>query len=221
MKKEFILGVLSFLSFGAFAQMAPSLGVRAGVVNATISGDAANSLNSVVDYTNGAVNSSGRTGFFAGAYVSLPVGNQVTIEPGLYYTQKGYEMKGELGIKGAEFIGANARARLTSHYIDLPVLVKAAFGGLQVFAGPQVSYLASADLRTTAGLLGFNLLNKTMSATEQFNRWDAAVTGGVGYQFENGLNINASYDHGLSRVDAGKSMNAYNRSVKVGIGYSF
>jgi hypothetical protein len=139
----------------------------------------------------------------------------------LYYTQKGYELKGELGIKGAEFIGANARARLTSHYIDLPVVLKADLGGFQVFAGPQVSYLASAGVRTTAGILGFNLLNKKMDATEQLNRWDAGITGGVGYKFVNGVNITAAYDHGLSRVDAGQSMNAYNRSVKVGVGFNF
>ena len=220
MKKQIILSALALFSLHAFAQQAPSFGIRGGVVNATISGDAANSLNSVVDYTNGAVTSSGRTGFYGGAYAAIPVGSGVSIEPGIYYTQKGYELKGELGIKGAEFIGANAKAKLTSHYIDIPVLVKANLGGLQLFAGPQISYLASANLRTTAGLLGFNLLNKTMNATEQFNRLDAAITGGVGYQFGNGVNISASYDHGLSRVDAGKSMNAYNRGVKVGIGFA-
>ena len=71
----------------------------------------------------------------------------------------------------------------------MPVLVKANINGFQVFAGPQVSYLAQADLRTSAGVLGFNLLDKTMNATEQFNRWDVALTGGVGYQFKNGVNV--------------------------------
>lgn len=221
MKKQFLLLAVSFFALGATAQQKASLGIRGGLVNATISGDAANSLQSLVDYTNGAITSSSRTGFYGGAYLSLPVAANVSIEPGIFYTQRGYEMKGELGIKGAEFIGANARARLTSHYIDVPVLVKANFGGFQVFAGPQVGYLASADLRTTAGLLGFNLINKSMDATEQFNRWDAGLTGGVGYQMANGLNLSASYDHGLSRVDAGKNMNAYNRGVKVGVGFSF
>lgn len=221
MKKGLILGAVTLLSLGAFAQQSPSFGIRGGLSSATISGDAARSLGNIIDFTNGAIETGGRTGFFGGGYVSLPLGAQVAVEPGIFYTQKGYEMRGELGIKGAEFIGANARARLTTHYIDLPVLVKANLGGLQLFAGPQVSYLADADLRTTAGLLGFNLLNKNMTATEQFNRWDAGLTGGIGYQFGNGVNISASYDHGLSRVDAGRNMNAYNRSVKVGVGYSF
>ena len=118
-------------------------------------------------------------------------------------------------------MGVNAKAKLTSSYIDLPVLLKGNFNGLQVFAGPQISYLTKSDLRTTAGALGFNLLNKTMDATEQFNRWDAGITGGIGYQFKNGLNISAAYDHGLSRADKNKNMEAYNRSFKVGVGISF
>lgn len=221
MKKQLILSALSLISIGAFAQSSPSFGIKAGVVNATISGDAANSISSAIDFTNGAIRQSGRTGFYTGVNVSLPISNTVSIEPGINYAQKGYELKGELGIKGADFIGANATARLTTHYIEMPVLVKANFGGLEVFAGPQVAYLANANLRTTAGLLGFNLLNRNTNVSEQFNKLDAGLTGGVGYRFGNGVSINASYDHGLSRIDAGKSMNAYNRAVKVGIGYTF
>ena len=60
-----------------------------------------------------------------------------------------------------------------------------------------------------------------MDATEQFNRWDAGITGGIGYQFANGLNITAAYDHGLSKADKNQNMEAYNRSFKVGLGISF
>ena len=159
---------------------------------------------------------------YAGAYATLPLGGNISLEPGLYYTEKGYEVKGELGLKGLEFLGANAKAQLQQQYIDIPVLLKADLGGgLQIFAGPQVSYLAKSNLKTTAGLLGFNLLNKTMDVTDQFNRWDMGVTGGVGFQFKNGLNLSAAYDYGLSKVDANKSVNGYNTAFKVGIGFRF
>jgi hypothetical protein len=186
-----------------------------------MSGDAVNSLQNLLDYKNGAITTSNHTGLFAGAHVSIPVSDIVSIEPGLYYTQKGYEMKGELNLKGAEFLGLNAKARLNSHYVDVPVLLKVNIDGFQVFAGPQVSYLAKADLKTTAGVLGFNLLNKTLDATDQFNRWDAGVTAGVGYQLSNGVNITASYDHGLSKVDANQNLESYNRGFKVGLGFKF
>lgn len=205
----------------AFAQTNPSFGIRAGVSSASMKGDAANSLNDLLDFTNGRITTGNHTGFFGGGYVNIPVTGQFSLEPALYYTQKGYELRGELNLKGLDFLGANAKAKLTSSYIDLPILLKGNFNGLQVFAGPQISYLAKSDLKTTAGILGFNLLNKTMDATEQFNRWDAGITGGVGYQFANGLNISAAYDHGLSRADKNKNMEAYNRSFKVGVGISF
>ena len=221
MKKQILLFALSFITAFAFAQSTPGFGIRAGVSSTRMSGDAVNSLQNLLDYTNGAITTSNHTGLFAGGHVSIPVSDLVSIEPGLFYTQKGYEMRGELNLKGAEFLGLNAKAKLNSHYIDLPVLLKLNIDGFQIFAGPQVSYLAKADLRTTAGVLGFNLLNKTLDATEQFNRWDAGVTGGIGYQMSNGVNITASYDHGLSKVDANQNLESYNRGFKVGLGIKF
>lgn len=224
MKKQFLLFSALAFSFMAMAQTAPSapvFGLRAGLSSSGMKGEAVNSLQGLLDYTDGMISKNNRTGVFASAYTAIPVSEAISIEPSLGYGQKGYELKGELNIKGAEFIGANAKAQLTTHYIDLPVVLKANLGGFQLFAGPQVSYLVQADLRTTAGVMGFNIFNRKMDATEQLNRWDAGVTGGVGYQFTNGLNITAAYDHGLSRTDANKDFEAYNRAFKVGIGFSF
>ncbi len=221
MKRKILLICSLAFSTILFAQSSPSFGIRAGLSSAKMSGEAANNLNDLLDFTNGGITTGNHTGFFGGGYVNIPLTSQLSVEPALYYTQKGYELRGELNVKGLDFLGANAKARLTSNYIDLPVLLKGNFNGFQVFAGPQISYLAKSDLRTTAGVLGFNLLNKTMDATEQFNRWDAGITGGVGYQFANGLNVSAAYDHGLLRADKNKNMNAYNRSFKVGLGISF
>ena len=221
MKKQILLFTTILISVISFSQSQSSFGVRAGITSSSMNGDAVNNLQNILDYTNGAITTSGQTGFFAGANASIPVSDLVSFEPGLYYSQKGYQIKGELNLKGVEFLGVNAKADLTSHYVDLPVLLKLNFNGLQVFAGPQVSYLAKANLRTTAGALGFNILDKTMDATGQFNRWDAAVTGGIGYQFANGFSLSASYDHGLSKVDANQNLDSYNRGFKVGMGMKF
>ncbi|MDB5190813.1 MAG: hypothetical protein JWQ96_376 [Segetibacter sp.] len=221
MKSKILLLLTITISTITMAQVKPSFGVRAGMSVAGMRGDAVTSLENMLDFAEDYITTSDRKGFFAGGYVNVPVGNIISLEPALHYSQKGYELRGELNVKGMEFLGANAKAKLNTHYIDLPLMVKANIKGLQLFAGPQVSYLAQADLRTTAAVLGFNVFNKTMDASEQFNRWDAAITGGVGYQFTNGLNVMAAYDHGLSKVDANKDMNSYNRAFKVGIGMSF
>lgn len=221
MKKHILLSVCIAVSSLAFAQTKPSFGVRAGLSSAGMRGDAVNSLKSTLDFTNGKISTNDHLGFFAGGYANIPVSNILSLEPGLYYSQKGYELKGTFSLKGLNFLGANAKANLNQQYIDIPVLLKANFNGLQVFAGPQVSYLLQSDLKTTAGALGINLLNKHIDASSQFNRWDAGVTGGIGYQFTNGFNVMAAYDYGLSRVDANRTLNSYNRSFKVGVGFIF
>ena len=221
MKKQILLILSIVISTLSFSQSNISFGGRVGLSSAGMRGNAVNNLNNLLDFGNGMITTRNVTGFFGGVYTTIPLDNTISIEPALYYSQKGYELKGELNLKGMDFLGANAKAQLLSQYVDIPILLKANLGGLQIFAGPQFSYLAHADLKTTAGVLGFNLLNSKIDATQQFNRWDAAVTGGIGYQFSNGINLMASYDYGLSKLDANKNINAYNSAVKIGLGISF
>ncbi|MDB5222157.1 MAG: hypothetical protein JWN83_824 [Chitinophagaceae bacterium] len=218
MKKQFFFALSIFISTISFAQVKPTFGVRAGVLSSGIRGEASSNLDNLISFANGMITTNNRTGFFAGAYASIPMDNTISIEPGLFYSQKGYELNGDLTIKGAGFLGANAKAKLQSEYIDIPVVLKANISGFQLFAGPQFSYLMKANLNTTAGLLGFNLLNNNMDVTQQFNRWDMGITGGIGYKLSNGININASYDYGLSKLDKNQNTKAYNNAFKVGVG---
>lgn len=220
--KKFILLLVTVISVSAQAQTNVSFGVKAGLSSAGMRGDAVNNLNNLLDFADGMITTHNRTGFFAGGYATIPITDQISVEPGIYYAQKGYELRGNLGIKGFEFLGASAKSTLQSDYIDMPILLKANLGGgLQLFAGPQVSYLTQSQLKTTAGVLGFNVFNNTTDATSQFNRWDMGVTAGLGYQFKGGLNISAAYDYGLSKVDANKNVNGYNNAIKIGVGISF
>lgn len=221
MKKQILLFAFVAISTLSIAQIKPSFGVRAGLSSSGMRGDAVNSLKNILDFSNGMITTGQRIGFFAGGYAAIPLTGIISLEPAIYYSQKGYELKGAFNLKGLDFLGANAKADLNSQYIDIPVLLKANMNGFQVFAGPQLSYLVKADLRITAGALGINLLNRKTDASSQFNRLDAGVTGGIGYQFTNGINVMASYDYGLLKADANRSLNSYNRSIKVGIGFRF
>lgn len=221
MKKQILLLASLIISTIAMAQVKPSFGIRAGVTSSKMSGEAVNNLQNLLDFSGGMVSTNNRQGFFAGGYAAIPISDIISIEPAAYYSQKGYELKGSLNLKGVEFLGANAKAKLNSHYIDIPVVVKANLSGFQIFAGPQFSYLLNADVKTTAGVLGFNLLNNKLDATNQFNKTDFGITGGVGYQITRSINVMASYDHGLAKADANKNLNSYNRSFKVGLGMSF
>ncbi len=209
-----------FTATAANAQI--KYGVRAGVNMANWQGDAVKSLNSIVNVTDGYLSTKGRTGFHVGGYVSIPVGEKFSIEPGLQYSQKGYAIKGNIDIPALKFIGANAGAQVQSHYIDVPLLVRAEVAkGLSVYAGPQFSYLVKNNLRVDAGVLGISLFTRNLDITDQFKRIDAGIAAGARYQFANGFHVQAGYDYGLSRVDANSSFKSYNRVVKLGVGFEF
>src|SRR4051794_21369693 len=144
MKKQLLLLVFIAVSSFAIAQIKPTFGIRAGLESSGMGGDAVNSLKSTIDFANGMITTSNRTGFFAGTYATIPLSDMLSVEPALYYSQKGYQLNVAFNVKGLNFLGVNAKADLNAQYIDIPVLLKANMNGFQVFAGPQASYLVKA-----------------------------------------------------------------------------
>jgi hypothetical protein len=221
MKKIFTLTTLTVLIFTS-TKAQVSYGVQAGVNIANWQGDAMQSLNDVVDLSNGYITTKSRTGFNVGTYVNIPLTEQISFEPGLMYSQKGYTMQGDLKIDALKFLGVNASAKVESHYIDMPLLLKAELAkGLSIYAGPQISYLAKTNLHVNSSILGISLLNRKLDLTDNFNRVDMGIVGGLGYQFDNGFNVKAGYDYGLSKLDKNDNFKAYNRVVKLSVGFSF
>ncbi len=221
MKKSLRLSMAAVLiSFSTFAQI--HYGIKAGVNFANWKGEFTDNPDNVVKLSNGYVQTQMKPGIYAGGFAEIPVAEGFSIQPGLYYSQKGYTLQGYLSVEKLNFLSSNAKAQVQSHYIDIPVLLKAEpVKGLQLYAGPQLSYLAKNNLHVNAGVLGFSLLNTNLDITDQFQRWDMAIVGGVGYQFENGLNVHAGYDHGLRRLDANENFKTFNRVYKVGVGLRF
>lgn len=220
--KKIYTTITAITLFTATAAAQTKFGLSAGVINSNWKGEALSSLNDIVDLTNGYISTSSKTGFTAGGYASIPVGEKFTVEPGVSYSQKGYTMRGDLKIDALKFLGANASANVESHYIDVPLVLKAEVAkGLNIYAGPQLSYLAKSNLHVRAGILGLSLYNDKLDITGQFNRIDLGLTGGIGYQFNNGLNFKAGYDHGLGKLDKNENFKAYNRAFKVTVGFTF
>ena len=220
MKKKILLAAGLFISIATFAQRI-TYGAGAGIEIANMRGDAVKNMQQLLNFTHGIVRTRPVTGFYAGGYANIAIGNGISVEPGLYFATKGYELSGTYSVKGIDILSTNATARLSSSYIEMPVLIRAQVNGFQFFAGPQISYLSNARVKMSAGIAGFNLLNSKMDVTSQMNRWDAAVTAGAGYQFTNGFRITAAYNRGLSKVNAGENIKSYNQDIRMGIGISF
>lgn len=221
MKNKILLVIVLFIAAIKANAQQVSFGAGAGVTNYRISGQMASNLKQFLNFSSGIISTKPVTGFYAGGFASIPVNEVFSVEPGLYYSSKGYQMSGAYSVKDFDILSANATAKLQTNYIDMPVLLKANINGLQVFAGPQFSYLTNASLNTSASVAGFTLLNNTADVSSRFNKWDVGVTGGIGYQLQNGMRITAAYDRGLSKVDAGKNMQSYNQGFKVGVGMRF
>ena len=222
MKKIIFLSIIStFITLNEInAQV--SYGIRNGINFAKWQGDDLQIIEDLLDKTEGYVVTKGITGLHFGGYVHIPITEGLSFEPGLQYSKKGYSIKGDFQIPALKYFGINIGAQVQSHYIDIPLTVKAnVYKGFQVYAGPQVSYLVRSSLNAKLGVLGISIFNKGFGITERFNKVDLGLTGGVGYQFENGFNLQAGYDYGLSRLDKNDNYAAYNRVLTVSVGYTF
>jgi hypothetical protein len=197
-------------------------GIRNGINYARWEGDDLQVIEDLVDKTEGYVITKGTRGLHFGGYVRIPISEVFSFEPGLEYSKKGYSLKGDFQIPVLKYAGINLRAQVQSHYIDIPLVLKAnVYKGLMVYGGPQVSYLVRSSLNAKLGVLGITIFNKGFGITERFNKVDLGLTGGIGYEFENGFNVQAGYDHGLTRLDKNDNYDVYNRVVKLSVGYTF
>jgi len=144
-------------------------------------------------------NFNNRQGFHLGAYYRIKLG-AIDIEPGLQFSEKGY--------KGTENItGDNVSERL--NYIDVPLLIRFNFlKAINIFAGPQASVLASRKYR---------LGNTSSSSTDIIKGYDLGGVVGVGLKLPLGLNLQASYDIGLTSLNYFDS-DVKNRVLKVSLG---
>lgn len=82
-------------------------------------------------------NTDPKLGFAAGAFIAIPFGEVIGIQPEILFSQKGYKANGS-------FLGGNYELTRTSNYIDIPLLITLKPAeSFTLMAGPQYSYLIS------------------------------------------------------------------------------
>jgi len=138
-----------------------------------------------------------KTSMHGGLFLNLPLGTGgLALQPELLYNGFGAKVAVTQPLIGT------TRYEQDMHYLSLPIMLQwKSQPGLFVELGPQVSYLlkATADM----GDQGDNT-NK-----DQFDKFDIAAAGGIGFTTRIGLGIGARYVYGLSNVyeDDGSSSN--------------
>jgi hypothetical protein len=206
MKRIFILAIALFITGVANAQSTDKpirLGVKAGANFSNIIKDDGNN-NFETDYL---------TGFHAGVTVDIKLLENLAFTPELLYSTKGYKLTSGFG----EFTQ-------TTHFIDLPILASFRLGGgLNLVAGPQVSFLLSTDNKFENG---FATAQQTIVEDES-DRFKKSLVGGVvgfRYDFNNQFGINGRYALDFQKNNENGSTTTpefKNQVFSVGLGVKF
>ena len=141
-----------------------------------------------------------KTGLNAGVVVEIEISDEFSFQPEILYSSQGIE--------------GDDRDKITNDYINLPLMAKYYIAeNFSVEAGPQVGILVSSK----AVILG-----QSVDSKEDFKDIDFGVNFGLGYKLDNGINIAARYNLGLSEVfDFENNDKNQNRVIQVSIGYYF
>lgn len=175
MKKIFILAIGLFITGAANAQSTDQpikFGVKAGV----------NYSNIIKDDGNNNFKSDYLVGYHAGVTLDIKLLENLAFTPEALYSTKGYKLTSSIG----EFTQ-------TTHFIDVPILASIKLGGgLNLVAGPQVSFLLSTDNKFETG---FGTAEQKI-VEDDSDRFKKSLVGGLigfRYDFSNKIGINGRY----------------------------
>lgn len=198
------LFLLSFILMANSIQAQISVGPRLGINIATLGGDDADDLESIV-------------GLQFGATAQIGITEMIAFQPELLYFQKGAKQT-------IEFFGQSFEAKSTLNYLEIPLLVKALFGeedGLQFFAtaGPSLGFgingKAEADGETQDIDFDDDMIKKV----------DLSLAIGAGIQLPAGPGVftgDLRYLLGLTTTDdSNADADTKNRGFGISFGYLF
>lgn len=225
MKKIHFLAMALAVGISASAQNDPQLrtpmevkprfGFKAGINSARLEIKDAGSSNS-------GTNNNAKTSVHAGFFYNIPVAGSFRIQPELLYSIQGSKTSA-LSSADSRLSGLIGLKEMDFHYVSLPVMLQINTpGGFIIEAGPQISYLSSANGdRQNGGEV--NLKDQ-----KYVKKTDFAAAGGVGYLSRIGLGISARYVYGFTNVwdneespANGTNLDYRNRNLQVGLTYHF
>lgn len=204
MKSLLLTAAVSALALGASAQTSFSIIPEAGV----------NLANQRITIGGTKISSSTKAGFRGGANVAIGLGNNLSIQPGVFFAQKGASW---------EFGGASSESVI--NYIEVPVNV------VYYFMDDQSGFFINAGAYGAAAVSGYTKSGGVKTdysiggdeSKDNLRRWDIGFQGGVGYQLKMGLMVRAQYMLGATNIaHHNQSDDAIrNGTINLGLGYKF
>lgn len=198
MKKQ-LLSLCIVIGTIAFAQSTdgPRFGVKAGGNVSSFTGS----------------DSKTKIGFYAGAFVNVPISDAFNIQPEVVYSQQGAKAKSDYEM--ATYTIKNMQQNLS--YINVPVMVQYnVTPEFYVEAGPEFGVLLSAHAKGDINGSTIKVSNK-----DTMNTFNLGGGIGLGYRFTENLGVNVRYTAGLTKIvknDFGDS--SKNTNFQLGLSYT-
>ena len=212
MKKTAFLAVTLLATAAISSAQAQSvrLGLRAGANYSNLAGN----INNQDTYNN-------KFGFLGGVMLNVPLIQDgfLSLQPEVLYSQKGFENK---PTEYTSVLGKQKReGQVNYNYLDVPVLLKVKASGLVFEAGPQYSYLLTANNQTkttTTPNIGSPTVAESQDKTDvsALNRNELGYLAGVGYETENGLSLSLRYTGAFSDFVKSDNNSYFNGDLKNG-----
>lgn len=215
MKKAILATVLGLFCMSAYAQYRPSFIVSGGYQGAN-----------VTNLDNSKLHHGFRVGVAADFGVYDDPSVALSIQPGVYYSWKGYGTKA-----GNDKISAETNATLG--YIEVPVLVNARFGVDESFsafvnAGPYVAYGVNSKSEGSYNIFGLegssnketSVFKKNGDNKSLLNPFDAGLQIGAGIEY-NRVQLGVGYQLGLTKLNNYGNTTHKNTSFFATVGYRF
>lgn len=227
MKKLLILAIACMIAGTLSAQV--TLGVRGGMNLANFVGS------EVVEWGFANTDPTAQIKFHLGAYAAYFLTEDISIQPGIFYSAKGPKYEGTTEV--FDFNTGQSRMEPIVYkkrlgYIDIPILVYYHLNeNISVFAGPQVSFLLSAKVKNDASAEVLNDLGleEEEDVKDSYRTVDLGFPVGVAYDLGNRFNVQVNYDFGLLNIakgydiDGGAGEDNYfkvrNGVLKVSVGF--
>jgi hypothetical protein len=189
MKRIFLaLSMVTLFAAGAAAQ-GISVGVKAGINLANLTGDDAGDTKMKV-------------GYHVGGYAKISLTEAFSVQPELLYNA--------VGAKDSED-GFDSNYKL--NYVTIPVMLGYSFGKISVQAGPQIGFLTSAKVKVESGND-----SGEVDIKDQLKGTDFGVNVGLGADFGK-LNAAARYCIGLSSIVDSDNASVKNGVIQLSLGY--
>jgi hypothetical protein len=154
-------------------------------------------------------------GLAAGAFVSIPLGKFIGVQPEILFSQKGFKSSGT-------FLGTEYKATRTTNFIDVPLLFAVKpVEFITILFGPQYSYLMKQKDEFTSG--SFSSSEEEEFTNDNIRKNTFSLIGGADLNFNNFvIGLRSGWDLKNNQGDGSSNTPRYkNMWYQATVGYRF